>query len=84
MIHDNKGVLAVDNLPELFRFSINDDDELQKIVNEIRIEGMEGTLDFTKKEYIKIISVWKPVRPIPRNKYWFENIWREFRANFLT
>jgi len=84
LIHDDKGILPTETLPELFRFSISNDDYLQKIVNEIKIEGNEGNFDIIKKEDIKIISEWKPVRPIPQNKYWFENIWREFRAKFLS
>jgi len=83
LIHDDKGILPQETLPELFRFSLNENDELQKIVNEIKMEGNEGNFDITKKEDIKIISEWKPVRPIPRNEYWFENIWREFRTRFL-
>lgn len=86
LIHDDKGVLPVETLPEVFRFTINDDDRLQKIVNEVRIEGIERTFDIAKKEDkegIKVISEWIPVHPIPQNKYWFENIWGEFRNKFL-
>ncbi|NLC68787.1 MAG: FAD-binding protein [Clostridiaceae bacterium] len=70
LVHDDEGMLPVENLPEIFRFSLEKGD-LSKIVNEIELE--------TKNDSLKIVSEWKPVRPIPVSDQWFENVWRDYR-----
>ena len=80
LIYDDKGNLPAGNLPEIFRFLLNNDEKLQRVVNELEIKE---TYDLLKKENIRISSEWKPVRPIPQDEYWFENIWREFRGKLM-
>ena len=70
LIQDDNGKLPVENIPEVFRYSL-DDGSLSKVVNEIGLEMGEGRLNIT--------SEWKPVRPIPEGDSWFENVWRDYR-----
>lgn len=80
LIHDDEGTIPIEGLPEIFRFSLNDDDKLKVLINEI---GLEDTYGLLEKKDIKISSQWKPVRPIPENEYWFENIWRKYRSGIF-
>ena len=68
LVHDKNGTLPLASLPEIFRFSL-DSGELLKSVCEIGLdtESMECRCD------------WQPVRPIPVEDNWFENIWAEYR-----
>ena len=70
LVHDDDGKLPVEKLPEVFRFSLKKGD-LSKLVNEIALEMEEGLL--------RIVSEWKPVRPIPGSEQWFENVWSDYR-----
>jgi succinate dehydrogenase/fumarate reductase flavoprotein subunit len=69
LIKDAAGRLPARGLPEEFRYSL-DSGELMKQVCEISLEK-EGAAYSCKAE-------WKPVRPIPEENYWFENIWNEY------
>jgi len=69
LIQDQSGKLPIESLPEDFRFSL-DSGELSQSVCEI-------ALDTTTME---CQCRWTPVRPIPSDDNWFENIWAEYRA----
>jgi len=74
LIQDKNGTLPLASLPEDFRFSL-DSGELLESVCEIALNtaSMECQCD------------WKPVRPIPTEDNWFENIWTEYRkGNVIT
>lgn len=64
---DEKGALRV-GLPELFRF-VGENGDARSKVQETRLsdEGFECS--------------WRPVRPIPADGDFFENIWRTYREN---
>ncbi len=70
MIHYDSGLLPVEGLPEIFRFSL-DDGQLSRIINEIELKINDGKYN--------VISEWKPVRLIPQTDGWFENVWRDYR-----
>ncbi len=57
-----------DGLPELFRFNEEDGDSRQKV----QVTAWNGE-DF--------VCSWRPVRPIPADEDFFENIWRTYREN---
>lgn len=61
------------DLPELFRFSL-DEGRLDGVIQEAglrRDDADPGTPEFA----------WRPVRPIPADDDFFENVWREFREH---
>ncbi|MFW6006860.1 MAG: FAD-binding protein [Halanaerobiales bacterium] len=68
LIYDKKGILPGKNLPEEFRYSLSD-----------------GFL----KDRIQLVSYfnnncnieWRPVKPLPKDNSWFENVWEEYREN---
>jgi len=68
LIQDKNGTLPIASLSEDFRFSL-ESGELLSSVCEIAfdIATMECRCD------------WNPVRPIPSDDNWFENIWSEYR-----
>ncbi|MCL2304585.1 MAG: FAD-binding protein [Planctomycetaceae bacterium] len=68
LIRDKSGQLPIESLPEEFRFML-DGGELSQSVCEI-------ALDTTTME---CRCQWKPVRPIPSDDNWFENVWAEYR-----
>jgi len=55
-------------LPEIFRFSL-DGGELLESVCEIAFDA----------DTLECQCDWKPVRPIPVEENWFENIWTQYR-----
>jgi len=65
------------DLPELFRFTLDGgalDGEIQEVAWTPPSEPGEdgaGAADFT----------WRPVRPIPEDDDFFENVWREYREH---
>lgn len=59
----------IDNLHEMFRFSL-DDNKRGNIVQVVEL-GKTGNCSFH----------WRPVRPIPDEDSFFENVWRSFREN---
>lgn len=61
--------MPIDRLPDRFRFSLDDGDLAHKV------SEVELNMD-TDKLLCNI--EWKPVRAIPTEKNWFENIWNEY------
>ena len=58
----------VENLPEMFRFSLDDHSK----GNMVQV----GELDQTDVSFN-----WRPVRPMPEEDSFFENVWRKYREN---
>lgn len=58
----------VENLPEMFRFSLDDHSK----GNMVQV----GELD-----QIDVSFNWRPVRPMPEEDSFFENVWRKYREN---
>lgn len=71
IIHDKNGKLAADTLPEIFRFT-PDKNELLDRVCESCFEIRDG-IPICRME-------WKDVRPIPVEENWFENVWNDYRG----
>jgi len=65
---DFKGKKPYDKLPDMFTFLL-DDGSLGGQVQEILLEDR------------KCRALWRPVRPIPGEDDFFENIWRSYREN---
>ena len=68
LVQDKNGKLPLPSLPEDFRFSL-DDGNLLKNVCEIVLDA----------NTMECACEWKPVRPIPSDDNWFENVWTEYR-----
>ena len=68
LIHDAEGCLPVEGLPEKFRFTL-EDGSLSGKVCEIELH----------RESMNCETAWKPVRPIPVEENWFENVWNDYR-----
>ena len=68
LVQDKNGKLPLPMLPEDFRFSL-DDGKLLGSVCEIELDT----------DTMECHCEWKPVRPIPTEDNWFENVWAEFR-----
>lgn len=65
LIYDPYGELPVDKLSEMFRFKLDKgimSNKIQKIVYK------DGECNIR----------WEPVKPLPQNEIWFENIWNEY------
>lgn len=69
LIKDSEGILPIEGLSEEFRFSLNSGEMQQKTC--------EVELSITDE--VKCTSEWKPVRPIPSEDNWFENVWNDYR-----
>lgn len=69
LIRDDAGRLPIPGLPEEFRYSL-DSGELMKQVCEITLEKEGGAYSCR--------ADWKPVRPVPEEDNWFENVWNEY------
>ncbi len=65
LVQDPDGELPADNLPETFRFSL-DNGRLSELIQVVSWE--DGICRFE----------WEPVRPIPQDENWFENVWNDF------
>lgn len=70
LVNDPEGVLPINGLPDVFRFTL-DNGQMQEKVCEIE-------LILTDKGY-ECVTEWKAVRPIPTGDSWFENVWSDFR-----
>ncbi|MBP5163155.1 MAG: FAD-binding protein [Spirochaetales bacterium] len=68
LYHDNEGRRPYKELPEAFTFSL-DDGSKDSLIQEMSYK--EGECTFS----------WRPVRPIPQDDDFFENVWREFRKD---
>lgn len=63
---DNTGNWPYPSLPEDFTFSL-DSGSNSDLVQETWLEGKS------------VVSAWRPVRPIPQDDDFFENVWRDYR-----
>jgi len=70
LITGEKGKLPHDKLGNEFKY-IPDDKALVNQVCEIELKANDGIYD--------CMTEWKPVRPIPKEDNWFENVWNEYR-----
>jgi hypothetical protein len=68
LVQDQNGTLPLASLPEDFRFSL-DDGKLLESVCEVAFDTAQ----------MECRCEWKPVRPIPSDDDWFENVWKEYR-----
>ncbi len=66
LVQDAQGILPVPGLPEDFRFSLMEEGAISKQIHETTYA--KGNCQFH----------WRPVRPIPSEDDWFENIWNAF------
>lgn len=70
LVLSDDGILPVNKLGDEFRY-LPDNKALLNQVCEIELSNEEGVY--------KCTTEWKPVRPIPEEDNWFENVWNEFR-----
>lgn len=68
LVKDNKGKLPIENLSDEFRYSLDNGEMFNKVC-EVQLKGLE------------CIFEWKPVRKIPDENNWFENVWSDYRNN---
>ncbi len=68
LVFDQEGELPVENLPEDFRFSL-DDGSLSKYIQKVVYQDGECKIR------------WEPVKPIPQKEIWFENVWNDYRKD---
>ena len=68
LYHDINGKRPYRELPEVFTYSL-DDGSKDGLIQEMSYR--DGKCSFT----------WRPVRPIPKDDDFFENVWREFRKD---
>lgn len=69
LITDPDGVLPLEGLSEMFRYSLDD----EALMNQL----CEVCLDVSGGEY-QCKFQWKAVSPIPDEETWFENVWNSF------
>jgi succinate dehydrogenase/fumarate reductase flavoprotein subunit len=75
LVQDDKGELPIEVLPELFRFSLDSGDLLETVC--------ETEIKKTASGF-ECFNEWNPVRPIPSDDNWFENVWNEYmRGNII-
>lgn len=70
LIQDSKGQLPLNNIPEVFRLSL-DEGLLQDVVCEAEFMNKTGEPNCSFQ--------WKKVREIPKDDQWFENVWNAYR-----
>jgi len=68
LIQDPTGQLPLAGLPEDFRFALDNNDRLGRVC-EIALDP--ATMDCHSR--------WTPVRPVPADDNWFENVWADYR-----
>lgn len=68
LVSDPGGKLPVENLPEVFRFNLDNGSSGKKIQKTV-YEDRECRIR------------WEPVQPIPREETWFETVWNDFRKD---
>ncbi|MFA7672680.1 MAG: FAD-binding protein [Clostridia bacterium] len=73
LIRDNNGILPMEGLPEIFRFSL-DSGELMAFVCNVEY----------KKDDHKVECTWEKVREIPNEDNWFENVWNDYRKGNIV
>jgi len=74
LVQDKNGRLPMASLPDDFRFSLDNKDCLARVC-EIALDAASMTCQ----------AHWTPVRPIPSDDNWFENVWAAYRkGNIIT
>lgn len=68
MYHDPIGQHPHSDLPDLFRYSLDDG-------------GLDSMVQLTAYRDGQCVHTWRPVRPMPEENDFFENVWRAFREN---
>ena len=68
LYHDDDGNKPYAFLPETFRYSLDDGSK----------DGLIQEMSYTEG---KCTFTWRPVRPVPDEDDFFENVWREFRKD---
>ncbi len=68
LVRDDKGSLPMEDLPEIFRFTLDDQQLMKKACS----------VSFSKED-LSVKYEWSEVRPIPTEDNWFENVWSEYR-----
>lgn len=68
LISDEEGSLPLPGLDNRFRYRLDGDAHAGLVQEALWQDG-------------KVKCAWRPVRPIPKEDLWFENIWREWREN---
>ena len=66
LVYDSDGKLPVSDFPEKFRYSLSEENLMDKI--------QEVTYDKNK-----CLFNWRKVNEIPADESWFENVWNEYR-----
>jgi succinate dehydrogenase/fumarate reductase flavoprotein subunit len=69
LVKDPGGILPIEGLSEEFRFTL-DSGEMNKKVCEIELKVSDDKYECSAE--------WKPVRPIPAEDNWFENVWNDY------
>lgn len=69
LVHDHEGGLPIAELPDDFRFVL-DDGKLTEKVAQVQLN--------IDRDNISCSVDWKPVRPIPTEDNWFENVWNQY------
>ena len=67
-LYTNPDGILREGLDERFRFCLSGG-ESNHLVQQIRMEDDQFTI------------IWRPVRPIPEDEDFFENVWRQYRIN---
>lgn len=75
LIRAENGELPLESLPDLFRFTL-EDSEMSSRVCEIAYAA--------EQDRPQCRTEWKPVRPIPDNPNWFENVWNDYTHNRIV
>lgn len=65
---DENGFRPYENLPEIFKYSL-EDGSLMNVIQEVLF--IDGKCDFS----------WRSIRKIPTEDDFFENVWRKYREN---
>ena len=69
LIADPEGQLPADGLEENFRFSVSGSGSLSDKIQEVTYRDGKCSME------------WRPVRPIPAEDDWFENVWAAYRRD---
>lgn len=74
LVLDLKGEKPCAELEDEWRFRLTDDDAFVS----------QRILEIGLKEGTSILKKWAHIRPIPRDKTWFEQVWKEFREGKIV
>ena len=68
LINDGTGKLPLEGLPEVFRFSLDEENLTEKIQETAFKDG-------------RTAFCWQNIKPIPQEDSWFENVWNAYRRD---